>query len=115
MGHLIKVERFGQGNDLESSEEFTVPGWVGIWQAVEGEMDRTGRVPNGMEDWNEGRCALIENHDCWEQPDRCRKHLKEAVQDWIESAWGNDELRTGSFHFAGPDWSSITFTWDGKD
>lgn len=114
MGHLIKVEKFGQGNDLKDSREFSVPGWEGIWEAVESEMDRTGRTPSGMEGWEEGGCVLTPNHDCDEQPDQCREHLKEAVKDWIRSAWEHDELKTGNFHFAGPDWSAITFTWDGE-
>lgn len=115
MGHLIKVEQFDQGNTLTDSSQFSVPGWEGIWRAVEGEMDRTDSVPSGMEGWNEGGCVLTDGHDCEMQPDACRQHLKEAVRDWIKSAWGNDELRTGSFHFAGPDWSAITFNWDGQD
>lgn len=113
MGHLIKVERFGQGNDLESSEEFSASDWKGIWEAVEGEMDRTGRTPGGMEGWEEGDCDT-RDHDCDRRPEQCREYLKDAIREWIEAAWGNDELRTGSFHFAGPDWSAITFTWDGE-
>ena len=30
------------------------------------------------------------------------------------AAWENDELKTGSFHFGGVDWSAITFGWDGE-
>jgi hypothetical protein len=114
MGHQIKVEQYGQGNNLEDSREFSTPDWNGIWEAVEGEMDRTGRTPSGMEGWNEGGCVNAENHDCDEDPGTCHKHLKEAVREWIQAAWENDELKTGSFHFAGPDWSAITFTWDGE-
>jgi len=114
MGHLIKVEQFDQGNTLENSREFSVSDWEGIWEAVEGEMDRTNQVPSGMEGWEEGDCALDPAHDCTEQPAQCQKNLKRAVKDWIRSAWEHDELRTGSFHFGGADWSAITFTWDGK-
>lgn len=114
MGHLIKVEQFDQANRLENSRQFSVPGWEGIWEAVEGEMDRTNGVPSGMEGWEEGGCVLAEGHDCDEQPDECRQHLKNAIRDWIKSKWEYNELESGSFHFAGSDWSSITFTWDGK-
>ena len=115
MGHLIKVERYGMDNKLESSEDFSTPSWEGIWEAVEGEMDRTGRTPSGMEGWEEGGCVLDADHDCDADPAKCQENLKNAIRDWVKSAWGNDELRTGSFCFAGADWSSITFNWDGKD
>lgn len=114
MGHLIKLEQFGQGNDLESSREFSVLDWKGIWRAVEDEMDRTDRVPRGMEGWEETGCVLTGDHECDERPDQCWEHLKDAVREWIESAWKHNELRTGSFCFAGPDWSAITFNWDGN-
>lgn len=114
MGHLIKVEWFGQGNDLEGSEEFSAPGWEGIWQAVEGEMDRTGRTPSGTEGWNEGGCVLGPEHECDGETGVCRENLKEAVRDWIRSELDGNDLKTGSFHFAGPDWSAITYGWDGE-
>lgn len=114
MGHMIKVEQFNQANELEDSRTFSVPGWEGIWEAVEGEMDRTESVPSGMEGWEEGGCVLTEGHDCDEQPDQCRQHLKNAVRDWIKSAWEYDDMKAGDFHFAGAEWSSITFTWDGN-
>jgi hypothetical protein len=114
MGHLIKVEQFDQGNTLEDSREFTASGWEGIWQAVENEMDRTGKTPSGMEGWEEGGCVLTEGHDCEADPDQCRVHLKEAVRDWIRTSWENDELKTGNFCFAGAEWSAITFGWDGN-
>jgi hypothetical protein len=114
MGHLIKVEQFGQGNNLEDSREFSVPSWQGIWDAVEDEMDRTGKIPTGMEGWDESGCALTEGHDCDEQPEQCQRHLKNAIREWIRSAWEYDELKTGSFCFGGAEWSSITFGWDGN-
>ncbi|WGV35988.1 hypothetical protein SEA_FRANKENWEENIE_317 [Streptomyces phage Frankenweenie] len=114
MGHRIKVERYGVDHRLESSEEFNAPSWEGIWQAVEGEMDRTGKEPSGMEGWEEGGCVLDPDHDCEADPAKCQENLKEAIRDWIKSAWEHDELKTGSFHFGGVDWSSITFGWDGE-
>lgn len=114
MGHLIKVERYGIDHKLESSDEFDAPSWRGIWEAVEGEMDRTGRIPSGMEGWEEGDCVLDPSHDCETDPEQCKQNLKNAIRDWIESAWSNDELRTGSFCFVGADWSSVTFGWDGN-
>lgn len=113
MGHLIKVEQFNQANRLEESRSFSVPGWEGIWETVESEMDRTGQPPSGMEGWNEGGC-VTGDHDCDERPDQCREYLKDAIKEWMQAAWGNDELRTGSFHFGGSDWSAITFNWDGE-
>ncbi|AYD81443.1 hypothetical protein SEA_JUSTBECAUSE_288 [Streptomyces phage JustBecause] len=114
MGHLVKTEIYGQGNNLEDSFEVNATSWEGIWEAVESEMDRTGRTPSGMEGFEEGHCVLDPEHDCDEQPQKCRENLKLAVKEWIQAAWENDELKTGSFHFAGPDWSAITFGWDGK-
>jgi hypothetical protein len=114
MGHMIKVERYGLDHKLDSSDQYSVPGWEGIWAAVEAEMDRTGKEPSGMEGWEEGGCVNAEGHDCEAEPERCREHLKEAVREWIRTAWENDELKTGSFHFGGADWSSITFGWDGE-
>lgn len=114
MGHLIKVEQFDQGNTLEASREFSVSGWEGIWQAVKDEMDRTGKIPNDMQGWGEYGCGLSEGHDCEKQPAVCEKHLREAIQDWIRSAWENNELKTGSFYFSGAAWSAVTFGWDGN-
>lgn len=114
MGHLIKVEQYGIDHKLEDSQQYSVPGWEGIWRAVEEEMDRTGKTPSGMEGWEEGGCVLGPEHDCDGTSEQCRQNLKDAIREWIESAWGNDELRTGSFHFAGADWSSVTFNWDGN-
>ncbi len=112
MGHLIKVERFGQGNELEESRAYTAPSWEGVWRAVEEEMDRTGKVPSGMEGWNENGCVFDEGHDCDTDPDRCREHLKASIRNWIRAAWEYDPPHVGSFHFAGPSWSAITIGWD---
>jgi hypothetical protein len=114
MGHLIKVERYGMDQGLDSSEELRSPGWEGIWEAVEAEMDRTGKTPSGMEEWNEGGCALGPEHDCDGESETCLRNLKDGVRDWIRTALENNDLKTGSFHFAGVDWSAVTYGWDGE-
>lgn len=114
MGHMIKVEQYGIDHKLEESREYRVSGWEGVWLAVEDEMDRTGRIPTGMEGWDESGCVLTEGHDCDTDPDQCRQHLKNAIKEWIKASWEHDELKTGSFCFAGSDWSAITFGWDGN-
>lgn len=114
MGHLIKVERYGVDHKLEGSEELRSPGWRGIWDVVESEMERTGQAPTGMEGWEEGGCVLTEGHDCAAQPEQCQEYLKVAVRDWIKSFWEYDELKTGSFYFGGVSWSAITIGWDGE-
>jgi hypothetical protein len=114
MGHLVKVERYGVDHKLKSSREFSTPGWEGIWEAVEAEMDLTGQAPSGMEGWEEGGCAASE-HDCEAELEKCQENLKEAVRDWIRTAWEHDDLKTGSFHFGGVSWSAVTFGWNGED
>ncbi len=91
MGHLIKTEVFGQGNDLEASFAVRVPDWIGIWQAVLAEMERSGKKPSGMEEFDDG-----------------------AVKETIRSVWEFDDLRTGSYFFPGASWSSVTVSWDGE-
>jgi hypothetical protein len=91
MGHLVKTEIFDQGNKLEDAFSVNTPGWEGIWQAVHAEMERSGRRPSGMEELDDG-----------------------AVKDNIRSIWEHDDMKTGSFYFAGPDWSAITVSWNGK-
>lgn len=114
MGHLLKIERFGLDHKLESQEQYQVPGWEGVWAAVEAEMDLTGKTPSGMEGWEESGCALTPGHDCDERPGDCERYLRDAIREWVRSSWENNELRTGSFHFGGADWSAITFNWDGE-
>lgn len=91
MGHIVKTEIFGQGNNLEDSFQVNAAGWEGIWQAVHAEMERTGKRPNGMEEFDDG-----------------------AVKESIRSTWEYDDLRTGSYGFGGCSWSSVTVAWDGK-
>lgn len=87
----MKTEIFDQGNSLEESHEVNAPGWEGIWQALHAEMERSGRKPSGMEEFDDG-----------------------AVKDAVRSVWEFDDLRTGSYFFPGAAWSSVTVSWDGK-
>lgn len=114
MGRLIKVERFGLDQQLDSSDELRSPGWEGVWQAIEAEMDRTGRVPNEMDDWGEAACELGPEHDCDGESEACRRNLKTAIREWVRSELEDNELKTGSVCFAGVDWSAVTYGWDGE-
>lgn len=114
MGRLIKIERFGVDQQLEGSEELRSPDWEGIWEAVESEMDRTGRIPNKMDEWDEEACATGPEHDCDGESEACRRNLKAAIREWMQSELENNELKTGSFCFAGVDWSAVTYGWDGE-
>lgn len=114
MGHLVKTEIFDQGNVLEDSTSVNVPGWEGIWQAVEAEMERSGRIPNYMDDYGEHGCVTGSGHDCEREPDVCRENLRSAIRDFVRSTWEDDDLKTGSFYFSGADWSAVTVSWNGK-
>lgn len=89
MRYLVKTEIFGQGNDLEDTVEVVTAGWEGLWDVVHAEIERSGKIPNGLGEPG-------------------------AVKDWIEAAWSAGILR-GSFHFPGASWSSVTFTWHEED
>jgi hypothetical protein len=114
MGHLIKVERFGLDQQLEGSEELRSPGWEGVWDAVEAEMDRTGRIPNEMGEWGESACVTGPEHGCDGESEVCRRNLKAAIREWVRSELEGNDLKTGSFCFAGADWSAVTYGWDGS-
>lgn len=111
MGFNVTFQSLEEGECIEEST-FTSPGYSGVWEAVKGEIDRTGQLPSGFEGWNEGSCVGSE-HDCESDPARCIEATKESIREWIRSSLEDFTTTTMGFSWghAGPrfkpTWSSI--------
>lgn len=111
MGYTVIAEEFEQDENRVSRliEEtgVTVPGWSGVWEAVDVLIGEYG-LPSGMEGWNEDRC-VSSDHDCDEDPGDCKDNAREAVKEWIRSALEESGQRKIDFHFSGAErWAALT-------